>query len=67
MSGASPFDRYRYGGDPSTLSAAARRGTEVFHEPRALRVLPYHLGDPCALQSYLTHERRGVALDPGEH
>jgi cytochrome c peroxidase len=34
ISGNSPFDRYFYGGDKKALSVSARRGLEVFRDPR---------------------------------
>jgi cytochrome c peroxidase len=34
LSANSPFDRYFYGGDKSALSASARRGLEVFRDPK---------------------------------
>lgn len=30
----SPYDRYRYGGDPNAISAAAKRGERLFHSER---------------------------------
>ena len=34
VSGNSPFDRYMYGGDKKALSASAKRGLEVFRNPK---------------------------------
>ncbi|MFB3922102.1 MAG: cytochrome-c peroxidase [Terriglobia bacterium] len=34
VSGNSPFDKYLYGGDKKALSASARRGLEVFRNPK---------------------------------
>ncbi|MBZ5516025.1 MAG: c-type cytochrome [Acidobacteriia bacterium] len=34
VSGSSPFDRYMYGGDKKALSASAKRGLEVFRNPK---------------------------------
>ena len=34
LSGNSPFDRYLYGGDKKALSDSARRGLEVFRDPK---------------------------------
>ncbi len=34
VSGNSPFDRYMYGGDNKALSASAKRGLEVFRNPK---------------------------------
>lgn len=34
VSGNSPFDRYMYGGDKKALSASAKRGFEVFRNPK---------------------------------
>jgi cytochrome c peroxidase len=34
ISGGSPFDRMQYGGDPGALSAAARRGMDLFFSER---------------------------------
>ena len=34
VSGNSPFDRFYYGGDESALSESARRGFEVFSDPK---------------------------------
>lgn len=34
VSGNSPFDRYMYGGDKKALNASAKRGLEVFRNPK---------------------------------
>ena len=34
LSGNSPFDRYMYGGDKKALSESARRGLDVFRDPK---------------------------------
>lgn len=34
ISARSPYDRYRYGGEPDAISAAAKRGEALFHSER---------------------------------
>lgn len=45
VSGNSPFDRYRFGGDKSAMSAAAIRGMVVFMDPRKGNCVTCHTVD----------------------
>ena len=50
ISGNSVFDRYFYGGDKSALSASARRGLEVFRNPKKGNCATCHtIGEKYAL------------------
>ncbi len=50
VSGNSPFDRYRYGGDPTALSQEAQRGLAVFTDPQKGNCASCHLvGEQQAL------------------
>jgi len=50
VSGNSPFDRYMYGGDNNALSASAKRGLEVFRNPKKGNCVVCHtIGDNYAL------------------
>jgi cytochrome c peroxidase len=50
ISGNSPFDRYFYGGDKKALSESAKRGLEVFRNPKKGDCAACHLiGDKYAL------------------
>ncbi len=50
VSGNSPFDRYYYGGDKSALNGSARRGLEVFRDPKKGNCVSCHtIGDKYAL------------------
>ncbi len=50
ISGNSPFDRYFYGGDKKALSKAARRGLEVFRNPKKGNCATCHtIGEKHAL------------------
>jgi len=54
LAGDSPFDRWRYGGDASALSAAARRGFELF-------------GSQGCSRCHLIGERDALFTDHGFH
>lgn len=50
----SPYDRYRYGGDPEAISAAARRGEALFHSER---LECFHCHGGFNFSDTLMHER----------
>ncbi|WP_202901635.1 cytochrome-c peroxidase [Bryobacter aggregatus] len=64
LSGASPFDRYRYGGDKSAMSAAAIRGLALFENPNKGNCAACHLIGPkdALFTDHLFHNL-GVGLD----
>ena len=68
VSGNSPFDRYFYGGDKSALSKAARRGLEVFRDPKKGNCAECHtIGEKHALftDNEFHNIGVGVTLGPG--
>ena len=66
VSGNSPFDRYRYGGDNTALSASARRGFEVFREPKKGNCAVCHIvGDTYALFTDNKFHNLGVGVKLG--
>lgn len=64
ISGNSPFDRYFYGGDKSALSASARRGLEVFRNPKKGNCAACHtIGEKNALFTDNKFHNIGVGAD----
>ena len=64
ISGNSPFDRYFYGGDKSALSASARRGLEVFRNPKKGNCAACHtIGEKDALFTDNKFHNIGVGAD----
>lgn len=57
ISGASPYDRAVYGGEPSALSDAARRGAELFTSER---LECFHCHNGFNLTDQVNHEGRGT-------
>ena len=63
LSGNSPFDRYMYGGDSKALSASARRGLEVFRNPKKGNCVVCHtIGDNYALFTDNKFHNLGVGV-----
>jgi cytochrome c peroxidase len=66
LSGNSPFDRYMYGGDNKALSASARRGLEVFRNPKKGNCVVCHtIGDNYALFTDNKFHNLGVGVKLG--
>jgi cytochrome c peroxidase len=66
VSGNSPFDRYMYGGDNQALSASARRGLEVFRNPKKGNCVVCHtIGDSYALFTDNKFHNLGVGVKLG--
>jgi cytochrome c peroxidase len=66
VSGNSPFDRYFYGGDNKALSASARRGLEVFRDPKKGNCAVCHtIGDSYALFTDNKFHNLGVGVKLG--
>jgi cytochrome c peroxidase len=66
VSGNSPFDRYMYGGDNQALSVSARRGLEVFRNPKKGNCVVCHtLGDSYALFTDNKFHNLGVGVKLG--
>jgi cytochrome c peroxidase len=66
VSGNSPFDRYMYGGDNKALSAAAKRGLEVFRNPKKGNCAVCHtIGDDYALFTDNKFHNLGVGAKLG--
>ncbi|MDR3674018.1 MAG: cytochrome c peroxidase [Acidobacteriota bacterium] len=66
VSGNSPFDRYLYGGDKKALSASARRGLEVFRDPRKGNCAACHtIGEKYALFTDNKFHNLGVGVKLG--
>ncbi len=64
ISGNSPFDRYFYGGDKTALSASARRGLEVFRDPKKGNCTACHtIGEKYALLTDNKFHNIGVGAD----
>jgi len=74
ISGNSPFDRYFYGGDKRALSESARRGLEVFRDPKRGNCTACHtVGEKHALFTDNKFHNIGVGVknfqvtDPGRY
>jgi cytochrome c peroxidase len=66
VSGNSPFDRYMYGGDDKALSASAKRGLEVFRNPKKGNCVVCHtIGDQYALFTDNKFHNLGVGVKLG--
>lgn len=72
ISGDSPFDRYYFGGDKTALSAPARRGLEIFRDPKKGNCAVCHtIGEKDALFTDNKFHNIGVGVrdqqptDPG--
>jgi cytochrome c peroxidase len=64
LSGDSPFDRFRYGGDPKALSPEAQRGLKVFMDPQKGNCASCHLiGDQHALLTDGLFHNIGIGAD----
>ena len=67
LSGNSPFDRYFYGGDKKALTASARRGLEVFRDPKKGNCTACHtIGEKHALFTDNKFHNLGVGASGGE-
>ncbi|MBI4903998.1 MAG: c-type cytochrome [Acidobacteria bacterium] len=65
LRGNSPFDRYLYGGDKKALSQAARRGLEVFRDPKKGNCAVCHtIEEKFALFTDNKFHNLGVGIDP---
>jgi cytochrome c peroxidase len=65
VSGNSPFDRYYFGGDPAALSAPARRGFDVFRDPKRGNCAACHtIEEKYALFTDHQFHNIGAGLDP---
>ncbi len=63
ISGNSPFDRYFYGGDKTAFSKAARRGLEVFRNPKKGNCAACHtIGEKYALFTDNKFHNLGVGV-----
>ena len=60
ISGNSPFDRYFYGGEEAALSEAARRGLEIFRDPKRGNCTACH---PIGLFTDNNFHNIGVGVD----
>lgn len=66
VSGDSPFDRFMYGGNKKALSASARRGLEVFRDPKKGNCATCHLiGEKYALFTDNKFHNLGVGVKLG--
>lgn len=66
LSGNSPFDRYMYGGDNQALSPSARRGLDVFRNPKKGNCAACHtIGDSYALFTDNKFHNLGVGVQLG--
>ncbi len=64
VSGGSPFDRYRFGGDETALSEEARRGWESFRDPdRGNCTICHHVGAHTATFTDNLFHNIGVGVD----
>ncbi|MCX6596322.1 MAG: c-type cytochrome [Acidobacteria bacterium] len=64
LSGDSPFDRFRYGGDAQALSPEAQRGLAVFLDPQKGNCASCHLiGDQHALLTDGLFHNIGIGAD----
>ncbi len=67
ISGDSRFDRYFYGGDKSALSASARRGLEVFRNPKKGNCAVCHtIGEKFALFTDNKFHNIGIGVKDGQ-
>ena len=67
ISGNSPFDRYFYGGDKSAMSASARRGLEVFRNPKKGNCAVCHtIGEKYALFTDNKFHNIGIGVKDGQ-
>jgi cytochrome c peroxidase len=65
LSGNSPFDRYLFGGERSALGEAARRGFDVFRDPKRGNCATCHtLEEKFALFTDHKFHNIGAGLDP---
>lgn len=63
----SPFDRYFYGGDKKALAASARRGLEVFRDPKRGNCTACHtIGEKHALFTDNKFHNLGVGVSGGQ-
>lgn len=60
ISGNSPFDRYFYGGDEAAISQAAKRGFEIYRDPKKGNCATCH---PTGLFTDLKFHNTGIAAD----
>ena len=66
VSGNSPFDRYMYGGDNDALNSSAKRGLEVFRNPKKGNCVVCHtIGDSYALFTDNKFHNLGVGAKLG--
>jgi len=64
LSGNSPFDRYRYGGDKNALSVEAIRGPAIFEVPKRGNCPPCHtIGKDSALFTDGKFHNLGAGMD----
>ncbi len=64
LSGDSPFDRYQYGGDKTTLTPAAIRGLAIFQDKKRGNCAVCHtIGEKYALLTDGKFHNIGVAVD----
>lgn len=67
LSGNSPFDRYLYGSDKKALAAPARRGLELFRDPKKGNCTVCHtIGEKHALFTDNKFHNLGVGVSGGE-
>lgn len=67
ISGNSPFDRYYYGGGRSALSASAKRGFEVFRNPKKGNCATCHtVGEKNALFTDNKFHNIGIGVRDGQ-
>lgn len=65
LSGNSPFDRFNFGGDSTALSESARRGFDVFRDPKRGNCVTCHLvEEKYALFTDQKFHNLGAGLDP---
>ncbi len=65
LSGNSPFDRYKYGGDKTAMSASAIRGMDIFTDKKRGNCVTCHtIQDNFALFSDGKFHNIGVGVDP---
>lgn len=65
ISGDSPFDRYYFGGDKKALSESAKRGFEVFRDPKKGNCTACHaIGEKYALFTDNKFHNIGVGANP---
>jgi hypothetical protein len=74
------YDKVRFGGEDAASASSKGPRAHTGHGPALWEMIHWYIrnllegrplaaDDPkmIALQSYITHERRGVELDPGNH